>query len=679
VARNGALVDYPDRAVTRPKREEREGALDVTLQDRLDSWKEIASFLGRGVRTVQRWEREEQLPVHRLEHAKRGSVYAIRGELARWWESRQRALSETPPPPTAPPHPAGATPALPPLERVTNTTTMTFSPALSSDARMAVFVSDGGQEGAGMQVWLQQVGGATMRLTSGLHDCADPAFSTDDTTVLFTARGDRMLNVYAVPTLGGEPRLVKRNARSARMSPNGTWLAYLPLDAPRGLRIDRTDGSGERTIAPDLIDISSAAWSPDSAYLLVRGHPDPQFEPDFWIVPLDDRPPANTGIIERFRSRGTVLDAPPVWLRDAVVFAGAGREGSLLWRQRLTPETFRAAGDAEPLTRGTEWVSYPTAAAGRLAFVNAHADVNLWAQEFDSSSGAVRGSPRRLTRGPGVLGHLCLAADGRTLAYFTTRAGLPSVCLRDLENGTERVLPTESPQTAKGFPAISPSGHLLAHGSIVPGPRAMRPIFIVDLTSGASRALVDDCGGRPRQWLDETSILVETFGSRLNAFVVVDATTGGRRPLLGSDSRSTTNPRVSPDGSWIAFDAAFPGGSPTVFVARLDGNAVAESDWIVVAENGSHSFWSRDGGTLYYLATTPNRDLRSVVYGQPLNPATGEPEGMPFVAVTLSEALVPTFLPGTAPVVARDRIVLVLADVRGDIWMMDLAATTSSP
>ena len=45
---------------------------------RLDSWKEIATYLGRGVRTVQRWEREEGLPVHRLNHEKRGNVYARR-------------------------------------------------------------------------------------------------------------------------------------------------------------------------------------------------------------------------------------------------------------------------------------------------------------------------------------------------------------------------------------------------------------------------------------------------------------------------------------------------------------------------------------------------------------------------------------------------------------------------
>jgi len=43
---------------------------------RLDSWKEIGAYLGRSPRTVQRWERQEGLPVHRLRHDKLGSVYA---------------------------------------------------------------------------------------------------------------------------------------------------------------------------------------------------------------------------------------------------------------------------------------------------------------------------------------------------------------------------------------------------------------------------------------------------------------------------------------------------------------------------------------------------------------------------------------------------------------------------
>ena len=39
-----------------------------TREDRLDSWKEIATFLNRGVRTVQRWEATEGLPVRRHQH-----------------------------------------------------------------------------------------------------------------------------------------------------------------------------------------------------------------------------------------------------------------------------------------------------------------------------------------------------------------------------------------------------------------------------------------------------------------------------------------------------------------------------------------------------------------------------------------------------------------------------------
>ena len=49
--------------------------------DRLDSWKEIAAYLRRSVRTVTRWEREESLPAHRHLHSKSGSVYAYKAEL----------------------------------------------------------------------------------------------------------------------------------------------------------------------------------------------------------------------------------------------------------------------------------------------------------------------------------------------------------------------------------------------------------------------------------------------------------------------------------------------------------------------------------------------------------------------------------------------------------------------
>jgi len=59
-----------------------------SARDVLDSWKEIAVFLRRGVRTVQRWERLEGLPVRRHKHSQRGSVFALASEIAAWQEVR---------------------------------------------------------------------------------------------------------------------------------------------------------------------------------------------------------------------------------------------------------------------------------------------------------------------------------------------------------------------------------------------------------------------------------------------------------------------------------------------------------------------------------------------------------------------------------------------------------------
>jgi hypothetical protein len=56
--------------------------------ERLDSWKEIAAYLGRQVRTLHLWEKAEKLPVHRHIHSKRGTVYAFKSELDAWKQAR---------------------------------------------------------------------------------------------------------------------------------------------------------------------------------------------------------------------------------------------------------------------------------------------------------------------------------------------------------------------------------------------------------------------------------------------------------------------------------------------------------------------------------------------------------------------------------------------------------------
>jgi TolB-like protein/Flp pilus assembly protein TadD len=61
-------------------------------EDRLNSWKEIAAYLKRGVSTAQRWARTEGLPVRRLPHSKAGTVFAYRAEIDAWWRERSARL-----------------------------------------------------------------------------------------------------------------------------------------------------------------------------------------------------------------------------------------------------------------------------------------------------------------------------------------------------------------------------------------------------------------------------------------------------------------------------------------------------------------------------------------------------------------------------------------------------------
>ncbi len=59
-------------------------APEVTKPSMLNSWKEIATYLSRGVRTVQRWHSALHLPVHKIKPSRRSPVFAYKSELDLW-------------------------------------------------------------------------------------------------------------------------------------------------------------------------------------------------------------------------------------------------------------------------------------------------------------------------------------------------------------------------------------------------------------------------------------------------------------------------------------------------------------------------------------------------------------------------------------------------------------------
>jgi len=83
----------------------------------LDGWKQIAEYLGRTERTVQRWEKNKGLPVRRLQAdspEEQPRVFAYKSEIDLWWKEHQTRLKEDSPdeeptvvvPPTPAPPPA---------------------------------------------------------------------------------------------------------------------------------------------------------------------------------------------------------------------------------------------------------------------------------------------------------------------------------------------------------------------------------------------------------------------------------------------------------------------------------------------------------------------------------------------------------------------------------------------
>jgi len=350
--------------------------------DRLDSWKEIAAYLNRDVTTVQRWEKREGMPVHRHLHDRAGSIYASRAELDAWAQSRSlRAAQEdgSGNPSTAAPLAAklfslnrgavllsitlasalaiAATVWLRKTEyfwrspiadaqfqTVTDFEGVAQAAALSRDGHFAAFLSD--RDGP-MDVWVTQIGsGEFHNLTHGkVADLANPliralGFSPDGSLVTYWFRrqsgsssgGD--IGVWAVPTLGGQPRPYLEGAAELDWSRDGSRLAY------------HTPGPGDPLFVTDGLQLSNAPpifnapsglhshfplWSPDSDFLyFVEGSlPD---KLDIWRIPPTGGAPER---ITRFNARVT----HPVFLdRRTLMFLAGDPDGAGPWLYSMDVE-----------------------------------------------------------------------------------------------------------------------------------------------------------------------------------------------------------------------------------------------------------------------------------------------------------------------------------------------------
>ena len=75
----------------------------MSAREILQSWKEIAAYLDRTVRTCRRWEEQFGLPIHRLDDSPKARVQAYKDEIDAWLEMKLHEhdrLPQRPPPPS---------------------------------------------------------------------------------------------------------------------------------------------------------------------------------------------------------------------------------------------------------------------------------------------------------------------------------------------------------------------------------------------------------------------------------------------------------------------------------------------------------------------------------------------------------------------------------------------------
>jgi Tol biopolymer transport system component len=560
------------------------------LEDRLDSWKEIAAYLKRDVTTVQRWEKREGMPVHRHLHDRMGSVYASRADLDAWMRSRNLRTAQengdnglSPSAPAQPPQSGGSTflsrwrfvllllaaggalavgailwlyraeyfwrnpIADAKFQTVTDFNGLEQAAAVSRDGHFVAFLSD--RDGQ-MDVWVTQVGsGEFHNLTHGsIPGLANPSiralgFSPDGSLVTFWVRkpggssgGD--IGTWGVPTLGGEPRPYLEGVAEFDWSHDGSRLAYHTPGPGDPLFV--TDGNvrpENRPIftAPAGLHSHFPLWAPDMAFLyFVQGElPD---KLDIWRI----RPAG--GSPERITSHDSRVTHPVLLDGRTLMYLASDPDGSGPWLYGMDVER----RIPHRLTSGLDrYTSLAASADGRrLVVTRATPDQSLWRLRIADSPAEVSKADRiPLTTSAGFSPRL----GPDYLLYVSATGSGESVW--KLANGTSTELWHGEGARVFGGPAISRDGRYVAF-SVRQGGQTL--LYVMQADGMNARIVADslDLQGAPIWAPDGQSITsaVDDHGVPHLFRVPIDG-----RPAATFVREYSVDPVWSPDGSFVVY------------------------------------------------------------------------------------------------------------------------------
>ncbi len=570
---------------------------DNSSENPLESWKEIAAYLQRDVRTAKRWEKSEGLPVHRHQHLARSSVYAFASELEAWRQARQPGEQAASKPFWRRPIPSLAFSLLLLLslvlagdagpgvikaraqspagsltvKRLWADDGMWFLGAVSPDGRHLTFVDPNTFDLAVREL----ATGGKRRVTT---DASPPSrsalysiISPDSRQAAYTWTVGTTKELRLTPIDGGPPRILYRHPDLSGIAPH-SWsadgkqilatLARRPDDSRQLVLVTVADGS-IRVLKSPLARALKASLSPDGRHVAYDAPAGPDSrQRDIWLLATD-------GTSDAPLVKHPGFDASPMWAPDGrrVVFVSNRAGSNGLWavevsdgQPRGAPRLLKANFGAGHLLGFSQ--------QGSLYYEERGGGADIYVAQLDPATGGAVGSAKQLIDTfEGRNSKPAWSPDGKSLAYVSNRepesqyAG-SSLAIRSVETGDERVLPL-APQYRSGRQESSfvwsPDGRYLAYAGF--DGQGRWGIFRIDARTGETAPIVQDQANliyAPAWSSDSRAIYYVRQKRQEQEFSVVrhQIETGQETEVakVGSEIRSLA---LSPDGRQLAFAGAF--------------------------------------------------------------------------------------------------------------------------
>lgn len=633
--------DRLERALDDPQNSSSGTATRGRPDDRLDSWKKIASYLKRDVRTVQRWERGEAMPVHRHLHDKLGSIFAFRSEIDAWWESRRTRLAQE-----GSDEIEGPTPSLQKLDEISRETAARVRPstlvklgvaaavlllagalawiaeatdyfwrspladakftrldfagteqaaAISRDGKFLAFLAD--RDGQ-IDAWTSEIGsGAFRNLTHGaLNGLAvvNPelraiGFSADSSLVsMWTRRADGSqtgdVNTLAVPIAGGPLRSYLKEASEFDWSHNGTKLVYHTTAPGDPLFVRNSGKPGDRRIyvATAGIHCHFPLWSPDDAFIyFVRGIPPDDW--DIWRIQ-----PSGAGL-ERITNHNARVTYPVMLDRRTLLYLATDADGSGPWIYAVDVERRRP----HRISSGLEAYSSLAASAdgARLVATLANPRTSLWRTKLNNDNTA--GTP---TSNPApILTNAVAPRLGADFLLFVAWRG-DRQGIWSMAHGTTREIWSSVHLRIVGEPSIAPDGRRVAF-SVEDSGRTL--LYIMNNDGSQVRVVADSLAlrGNPAWAPDGQSVVSAAIRDGEPRLTRIFLNGDAPLPLV---SEYSIDPVWSPDGRFVVYSGADVGTTFPLRAAAADGRPYPLPS-VMLTRGARRVVFFRDAQTLLVL------------------------------------------------------------------------------